>query len=216
MTEKQSASQEIIDRYLADRLDEAERAMVETRIVRDEDFRNEVMLTDALRDGLRQLDAQGQIAPLLQTRTKMRERAPLAIAAAALACAIGVATFLVTRPLDDSSQILATQTLHFVMTRSGDARPDVTWKKPPEPTRIEMRLDVGVEPAAQYSVSVARLSDGVTGRVFETLAARTREGDVAIDVDATLLRPGDYVILLVPQGPDGMQSVARYTLRVSD
>lgn len=216
MTEKDAASQEIIGRYLADRLDEAERAMVETRIVEDADFRNEVMLTAALKDGLRQLHAQGEVDPLIEARSWTSGRAPWAIAAAVLACAIGVATFLAYRPSDDSRQLPAMQTLHFVMTRGGDAKPDVTWKSSPEPTRIEMRLDVGVEPAAQYQVSIVRLSGDAPAPVYEAPAPLTGDGDVAIAVDSTVLEPGDYGIVLMPTQSGGTQSVTHYTLRVAD
>lgn len=190
--------------------------MVETRIVSDADFRNEVTLTDALRDGLRELDAQGQIQPLLQARSWTSGRASLAIAAAMLACAIGVATFLIHRPSDDGRQVSTTQTLHFVQTRGGEATPDVTWIRSPEPTRIEMRLDVGVEPAAEYRVSIIRLSGDAPGQVFETLAALTGERDLVIAVDSALLAPGDYGVLLVPDRPGADQPEVHYRLRVAD
>jgi len=216
MTEKNSGSQTLIDRYLADRLDATEREMVETRIVHDANFRNEVELTEALRDGLRQLQAQGQVEPLLKTRPWMWGRSPLAIAATVLASAIGVATFLVYRPQDDGRQVLATQTLHFMRTRSGDALPDVIWQKSSEPMQIQIRLDVGLEPAAEYQVSIVRTSNGETAPVLEALATRTSEGDVSVAVDSTLLEPGEYGIRLVPQPPDESQEATNYTLLVAD
>lgn len=206
----------MIDRYLAGHLDTTEREMVETRIVHDENFRNDVELTAALRDGLRQLQAQGQVEPLLKTRSGMWGRSPMAIAAAFLACAIGVATFLVYRPLGDSRQVLATETLQFMTTRSGDARPDVTWRRSTRPTRIEMRFDVGLEPAAEYQVAIVRISNDASAPVFEALAGRTDEGDVSIAVDSASLEPGEYRIRLVPQPPDGPQEATSYTLQVAD
>ena len=190
--------------------------MVETRIVHDANFRNEVELTEALREGLRQLQAQGQVEPLLKTRPRMWGRSPLAIAATVVACAIGVATFLVYRPLDDGRRVLATQTLHFMKTRSSDARPDVTWQKSSEPMRIELRLDVGLEPAAEYEVYIARITNGATAPVLEALAARTSAGDVLVAVNSTLLEPGEYSIRLVPRQPDGMPQATDYALRVVD
>jgi hypothetical protein len=216
MTEKHSTSQTIIDRYLADRLCEAEREMVETRIVHDVHFRNEVELTEALRDGLRQLQAQGQVEPLLKPRSWMWRRSPFAIAAGVLACAIGVATFLVNRPLDDGRQVLATETLRFIKTRSGDARPDVIWQQSSRPTQIEMRFDIGLEPAAEYRVVVERISNGATAPVHEILVVHTVDEEVSITVDSTLLTPGDYSIRLVPQSPDRLQEATTYALRVAD
>jgi hypothetical protein len=216
MTEKHSAGQAIIDRYLAGRLGEAEREMVETRIVHDADFRNEVELTEALRDGLRQLQAQGQVAPLLKPRSWMWRRSPFAIAAAIVACAIGVTTFLVYRPLDEGRQVLATETLRFIKTRSGNAQPDVIWRQSSQPMQIEMRFDVGLEPAAEYRVVVGRISNDATAPVIEVLAGRTATGEVLITVDSTLLAPGDYRIRLVPQSPDRSQETTNYALRVAD
>ena len=213
--EKYSESQAIIDRYLAGHLDEAEREMVETRIVHDVNFRNEAELTAALRDGLRQLQAQGQAEPLLRTRSWMWGRSPLGIAAVVLACAIAVATFLVYRPLDDGRQVVATQTLHFMTTRSSEARPDVIGRKSPEPVRIEMRLDVGLQPAAEYRVSIFRISNGASALVLEVLAGRADEGDVSVAVDSTLLKTGEYRIRLLPQPSDGLTEATNYTLRVA-
>lgn len=190
--------------------------MVETRIVQDPDFRNEVMVTEALRDGLRQLQAQGQVEPLLKARSGMWASSRLAVAAALLACAVGVAAFLVYRPLEDSRQASATQTLQFMTTRSSEARPDVTWQRTSEPMRIEMRFDVGLEPAAEYQVSIVRVSSGATAPVLEVLAGRTHEGDVSIAVDSTLLEPGEYRIRLEPQPPDGLREATNYSLRVED
>lgn len=216
MTEKHSGSQEIIDSYLANRLADAEREMVETRIVHDVTFRNEVELTEALRDGLRQLHVQGQVAPLLKPRSWMWKPAPFAVAAAILAGAVGIATFLVNRTLDDGRRGLATETLLFMQTRSGDTRPNVIWQQSSQPTEIEMRFDVGLEPAAEYRVIVNRISTDDTAPVLEVLTGHTDEGEVSIAVDSTLLAPGDYRIRLVPQAPGGLQETTTYTLRVAD
>jgi len=216
MTENPTASQAIIDRYLADRLNEAERDMVETRIVHDADFRNEIELTKALRDGLRQLQAQGEVETLLKSRAPIWKHAPMAIAAATLVCAIGVATFLVYRPVDDGRQALATETLRFMKTRSGDARPDVVWQQSSQPTRIDLRFDVGLEPAAEYQVVIDRVSDGATAPAHEVLAGRTDEGEVSIVVDSALLVPGDYRIRLVPQSPDGVHGATSYSMHVTE
>jgi hypothetical protein len=216
MTEKHSVSQAIIERYLADRLSEAEREMVETRIVHDADFRHEIELTEALRDGLRQLQAQGQVAPLLKPRLWMWRHSPFAIAAAVMACAIGIATFLVYRPLDEGRQVLATETIRFVKTRSSDARHDVIWQQSSQPTRIEMRFDVGLEPAAEYRIVVDRLLTDATVPVLEVRAGQTDDGEVSIVVDSTLLESGDYLIRLQPQSPDELQEATNYVLRVAD
>lgn len=216
MTEKHLGSQEIIDRYLANRLGDAEREMIETRIVRDAGFRNEVELTEALRDGLQQLEKQGQLEPLLRSRTWMWRRAPFAIAASVLACAFGIATFLLYRPVDDSRRELATETLRFAQTRSSEERPDVIWQRSPVPTRMELRFDVGLEPAAEYRVVIDQASTDAAAPVFEARTGSTGDGEVSISIDSTLLEPGDYRIRLEPQAPDALREPTTYTLRVAD
>ena len=52
MTDRDQGNQKMIDRYLANHLNDTERELVETRIVGDPGFRHEVELTEALRDGL--------------------------------------------------------------------------------------------------------------------------------------------------------------------
>jgi hypothetical protein len=132
MTDREQGTQETIDRYLANRLSDAERELVETRIVGEPAFRHEVELTEALRDGLHELQKQGKVAPLLKTRTGIWPRSPFAIAASVMALALGIAALLYYQRLERVRHELAAApgelvvaTLRFERTRGGEAGPDV-------------------------------------------------------------------------------------------
>lgn len=216
MTEKHSGSHEIVDRYLANRLGAKEREMVETRIVQDADFRNEVELTAALRDGLRQLQEQGQVQPLLESRSGMWGRIPIAIAASLLAGAVGLAIFLSDGPRGTSPQPPASEILRFVQTRGGDGVPDRVWRQGSAPIRLALHFDVGLEPAAEYRIVVDRAAGAGQVPVIELRTGPTGAGEVAISVDSALLPPGDYRIRLEPNSPGVVQVPTVYTLRVTD
>lgn len=225
MTESKHGIHESIDRYLANHLGDAERESVETRIVGDPAFRHEVELTAALRDGLRELDRQGRVAPLLKTRTGIWPRSPIAIAASILALALGVAALLfyqriehVRRDLAAAPGKLVVATLRFEQTRGAETGPDMTWQRPSQPTVLEMRFDVGLEPAADYSVVIERLQPGAEPLVV--LSKRTvpsADGTVPLTVDSAVLASGDYRIHLAPQPASSMTSdPTAYTLRITD
>jgi len=224
MTDIYTGNQDIIDRYLANRLGDAERQLVETRIVTDPNFRNELELTEALRDGLRQLEAQGGIAPLLRPQTWMWSRAPFAVAASLLAILLGAVSFLVFQRFDQprdevkpASGELVVATLRFERTRGDPAGPDVSWSRPAAPALLEMRFDVGLEPAPGYQVFIEKIRAGsATSLLMSTLAGTNANGEVAISIHSELLEPGDYRIRLDPQPGDAMQQEPTiYTLRVT-
>jgi hypothetical protein len=223
MTEKQQETQDI-DRYLASRLSDGERDLVETRIVGDPDFRHEVELTDALRDGLRQLQKQGEVAPLLKPRSWMWRRSPTALAASIAACIFGITSFLLYQQLDRerheltaASGQMIVATLRFERTRGGHAGPDLSWHRPSAPTLLEMRFDAGLEPAPGYRILIERVGGDVDTTVLMVTSIGTGlDGEVALSVHSALLKPGDYRIRLEPQPASPMNPEATvYTLRVT-
>lgn len=227
------ADQRLIDRYLSNRLSGPEQELVETRIVGDADFRNEVELIEALRDGLRQLNSQGEIAPLLAVRSQFWVSSSFGLAASIVAGLLGITSLLLYERLDQTRQALtaatdeltvtaithatATETLRFEHTRSGNIAPDVSWAHPATPTLLAFRFDVGLEPAASYRVLVERFAtDTDTTIVIAAPAAIDTNGEVAITVHSALLRPGDYRIRLEPQiSTSAQQEPIVYTLRVA-
>jgi len=217
MTDSRQGIHETIDRYLANRLNDAERELVETRIVGDPAFRHEVELTQALRDGLRELQKQGEVAPLLQPRTWMWRRSPFAIAASVLALAIGVGALLFLERMESKPAALVVASLQFERTRGAAAGPDVSWQRAESPALLEMRFDVGLQPAPSYGVLIER-----TGSTTDTTVLRAAsvgiglDGELALSINSALLEPGDYRIRLEPQppGPDHLEPVI-YTLRIA-
>lgn len=223
MTDIHAESQDIIDRYLADRLSDAERELVETRIIADFTFKRDLELTEALRDGLRELQAQGQVAPLLRSRSWIKGQSPFAIAASMLALGFGLTALLLYQRHEHAGQQLAPQsrellvaTLQFERTRGAPAGPDVSWQSTARPTLLEMHFDVGVEPASVYRVFVERI--GVAEHATLLLATGAgigADGRVSISVHSELLEAGDYRIRLEPvPGRPSLRESAVYTLRI--
>ena len=225
MTDREQGIQETIDRYMANRLSDAEREVVETRIVGDPAFRHQVELTEALRDGLRELQKQGKVAPLLKTRTGIWPRSPFAIAASVIALALGVAALLFYQRLERVRHELAAipselvvATLRFERTRGGEAGPDVTWQRTAAPAQLEMQFDVGLEAASGYRVFIERIGTGADTPVLRANAASiSADGTVSLSVSSALLEPGDYRMRLEPQPLSPMHpDPTVYTLRVAD
>ncbi len=217
MTDSRQGIHESIDRYLANRLSDAERALVETRIVGDPDFRHEVELTQALRDGLRELQKQGQVAPLLQPRTWMWRRSPIAIAASVLALAIGFGALLYFERTASKPPALVVASLQFEHTRGAEPGPDVTWQRSESPTLLEMRFDVGLEPASSYGVLIERAGASADTTVFTAASVGIGlDGQLALSINSALLEPGDYRIRLEPHpaSPANPEPVI-YALRIA-
>ena len=225
------AQQRLIDRYLSNRLSGAELELVETRIIGDTDFRDEVELTEALRDGLRQLNSQGEVAPLLAPRSRFWALSSFGLAASIIAGLLGVTSLLLYERLDQTRQALTSataeltvttlthattaETLRFEHTRSGNVAPDVSWHHSSTPTLLELRFDVGLEPAASYRVLVERVATGADTTILIAVPAAI-DGAVSIAVHSAILRPGDYRIRLEPQSSTStLQEPISYTLRVA-
>lgn len=217
MTDSKQGIHETIDRYLANRLSDAEREVVATRIVGDPAFRHEVELTQALRDGLRELQKQGEVAPLLRPRTWMWRRSPFAIAASVAALALGVGVLLYFERTASRPQGLVVASLQFEHTRSGAAAPDVVWQRTSSPALLEMRFDVGLEPAESYSVLIERVGPRADTTVFSAAAVSSSlNGQLTLAINSALFEAGDYRIRLEPQalGPVPAEAII-YTLRIA-
>ncbi len=215
MTDIPLEDRDLIDRYLANRLTETEVLVVETRIVEDVVFRNEVELTEALRDGLRELQSRGEIAPLLSHRRSMWRHPRFALAASLAAVALGVASFLFFQRLDDGSGELVVASLRFEHTRGAETEPDVVWRQTGAPTRLQMLFDVGLEPATAWHVRFEKVADGAVLRIMETTAMLNADGLAEISVESAALEPGDYRITLIAVPPTAPAAPIVFALRVS-
>jgi hypothetical protein len=83
------------------------------------------------------------------------------------------------------------------------------------PTRLELRFDVGFEPAGSYRVVVERMTDGAAVLVLESRATMTPDGEAALTVESALFEPGNYEITLHPQPPAESAEPVIYALRIA-
>lgn len=210
MTDISPEDRELIDRYLANRLTGTEAHVVETRIVEDSVFRNEVELAAAFRDGLRELRDRGELTPLLSPRATTWRHPRFAVAASASAVALGLASFLVYQRLTTDPAAAASESLVFEHRRSAANGADVTWERSGAGL-LELRFDVGADPAPAYEVVITRGAD--RGEWLRTTAATAPGGEAVLRVDARPFAPGDYAIRLA--APSSPESLA-FTLRVVD
>lgn len=189
--------------------------MVETRIVDDPEFRNEVELTQALRQGLRELQKRGEIAPLLSPRRAFWTPPRVALAASLATVALGAASFLFFSRPDSAPPGVITESLHFEHTRGSDRAADVTWARKVPASRLELHFDVGLEPAPSYGVVIERVSGLDATPVLELNAVTTDDGEAVVALDGALLEPGDYELHLIPRQAGSERPAVDYTLRVT-
>lgn len=210
------ADRELIDGYLKRELHEAERHLVEARIVGDPDFRREVALTEALREGLHYLRQQGQLDPLLTDGRSIWQQPVVAIAACILAAVFCLVAFVFHVRLDRARQelqavstelalssltrVTATDVLYFASKRSADDAPDIFWRRPATSELLHLRFDVGLEPARSYRVVIEHIVDGGSVTVLIVpLVVTDVDGEVSITMHSAILEPGDYHIHLDPE-----------------
>jgi hypothetical protein len=203
---------ELIRRYLAGRLSEAEEHMLQTRIVQDPEFRSEVEVTRALKDGMRELENRGEVSRLLAAKSGNRAMR-LALAAGLAAVAAGLVTFYLEQTREAAGPTLAHETLRFELTRGGAAA-DVTWLRGSAPVELEMRFDVGLDPAATYVVRIWRTADGADRPALTRTAPSSPDGEVVLRVDGDRLPPGDYEIRVEPQPASDAAAAVTYTFAV--
>jgi len=205
---------ELIDRYLADRLREDEIFAVETRIVSDPEFRREVEITEALREGLRRLDSGDGIGQSHVGTAQSELRPVYALAATIAAVGFGVlamfthdrlqqerAALQELRRVPLSGRVLPTQretSVSFALTR-GEADA-VSLDLPDVPTLFEMSFDPGVEPARTYAVQLVR-RDGDAQTVVLSVSPVSPDADglLRLSVHSATLPAGDYSVVLTPE-----------------
>lgn len=215
MTDNSQDNHELIRRYLANRLSETEELMVMTRIVRDPQFRNEVEVTAAFREGIRELEKRGKLSPLLGSQTRRWSRAQFAVAAVVAIVAMGgLMSFLLDQPSNESAPMVIAETLRFETKRGDGPLADVTWHQSGRPVRLEMRFDVGPDRAGNYRVTLERVSGAAIVSMADGSIPVSSGGEVVLFLDGTLLEPGDYEIRLEPQPAVAGDGIMKYRLAV--
>lgn len=214
MTDISPQDHELIRRYLAGELAEAELTMLETRIIEDPVFRNEIDLTSAFRDGMRVLDSRGEIEVLLAKRGASKHRLQIAVAATLGAIALGLTTVLYIGRDESEPQVL-TETLWFEPTRGVAPKADVVWKRNQDTSRLEMRFDVGPRPAGSYEVTVSRAGEAAASPLLSETITATADGQVMLLVDGAHFAPGFYEVRLVPGPGTAAGEPVNYTLLIN-
>jgi hypothetical protein len=215
MTDISQDDHELIRRYLANRLSDAEELMVTTRIVRDPRFGNEVEVTAAFREGIRELEKRGKLSPLLDSQTRRWSRAQIAFAATVAIVAMGgLISYLFDRPREQTAPTVIAETLRFETVRGDGTLADVTWHQSGRPVRLEMRFDVGPDPAGSYRVTLERVFGATIVSMADRPVPVSSGGEVVLFLDGTLLEPGDYEIRLEPQPVVAGDDIVNYRLTV--
>lgn len=215
MTDMSPEEDELIRRYLAGRLTDAEVHVIETRIVVDPVFRSEVELTAALKDGMRELESRGEVTRILALEAAAWRRPRVALAASVGAIALGLVSFLFYQQQDELAPVVATETLRFELTRGGAAEADVVWERATTPVQLEMQFDIGPEPAATYHVTISRLQDAAAGAAVDRVVQTSPGGEIVLAVDGRVLELGIYEIQLEPRTATESAEAVTYTLAVS-
>lgn len=219
---------ELIDRYLASRLDEVTRAQVEARIVADAVFRKEVELTEQLRRGLRELDARGDLSPLVVSPRSFWQQPIYALAASVAVGLLALTSVVLYQQLDRArataialaqemgslkpSGTSRVEVLRLARTRAAGDEPDLVWSRSGPNAMLELRLDAGAAPGPSYEVVLTRIGTGGDAPVLRVpVAGVSSEGEVVVSVNSAVLQVGDYTIRLTPleAGDGGATSVFR-------
>ena len=213
---------ELIDRYLAGRLDAASLQQVEARIVADPVFRGEVELTEGLRSGLKALERRGGLAEPARPPLRFWQQPAYALAASVAAVALGLTSFALLDQLRQARS--ATQLLHpapasgvrvltLARSRGADGTADLTLTRESAPTLLELRLDPGPVPAAAYRVGIERIDpESRTAILTLPRIAPTDSGELVVELHSAMLPPGEYAIGLIPEG--SAAGAYEYRLRV--
>ena len=218
---------ERINRYLSGTLPEADCIELEARMIGDDAYRAEVELSRQLRDGLRDLRQTGELDRLTRGSYRFWHQPAFGLAASAvavMASLVALASYqqlaeLRGEAVSETTPVTMTpgaatsvKLLRLVRTRSAGNEPDLTWRIDPTVGQLDLRIDVGLEPAAAYAFQLTRLDDGASIALLSSPAIGVTNGEVAVSVHATLLRPGRYEVTV--RDPAGHGS--SYQLAVID
>ena len=220
---------EQINRYLSGTLADAEAAALETRMLSDARFRAEVELSLQLREGLADLRGTGELTHLAGPETRFWQRPAFALAASVLAVVGSLVAFASYEQIKTlRAELAAASTsvstfassasgldvLRLVRTRSNGGQPDLTWSVDPAVGQLELRIDVGLEPAPSYAFQLKRLDDATGVTLVSLPAVAPTDGEVALTVNAALLQPGRYEV--TARSPEGLDFEYRLAVTTGD
>ncbi|MGH8222003.1 MAG: hypothetical protein ACREQZ_03425, partial [Woeseiaceae bacterium] len=89
------------------------------------------------------------------------------------------------------------------------------WERRGTPAHLEMRFDVGPEPAATYHVTISRADETAASPAVDLVVPTASDGEVMLAVDGAVLKPGNYEIRLEPRPATELTEAVTYTLAVN-
>jgi hypothetical protein len=214
MTEYSWSDHELIRRYLAGKLDDAEALMVETRIVQDPAFRREVELSAAMKEGFRELERRGEVRALLAGARSRGSRVRIAAIAATALVASVIAVFVYRSEPRQPAPSGAPETLRFELKRGESGLPDVVWVRSNGTVPVPMSLDVGLAPAATYALTIYRVEDHSSTPILRNTLPVSENGELQFEVERSLLERGNYRIEARPVPPAAPDQTVAYSLTV--
>ena len=219
------------NRYLADQLTDAERAVFEARLLDDAAAMRELEATARFKLGLQKLRNSRRLDELVNEPTR---RVPwlltAAAAAALLVLSIGVLRWnaapapmlaaTVTSLVDrDGAHLVVSNVYAVFHQRAGEGTYDALLPLPPSRQAIELRVlpDAGPQQPPPYRASLTRIpiSGDTSAEATAAIAdlSPAADGFVSIFVDSAQLRPGDYQLDLTSQAVPRIESTA-FVIRV--
>jgi hypothetical protein len=225
MDAKQIAERQVIERYLAGQLSDAEAEAFEAYVASHPEIVREIELITRMKSGLSSLRERGELTVAPAERSRSALRNPALLAAAFAVAAIGLAA-LSRHWLSEPRTSLMATTLEQVLgsgadyTRSswlGLARTrgegPAVLQRPASDSAVELTLDLRDSPQpAKYSVQLLRIAGSsldVVGSLVDV--SPHSDGTLSFFVRGSALTPGNYLI----RARSGTADASEFSLRVA-
>ena len=204
--------------YFVGRMCEEEKIVFEDRLAREPVLAGELEESLELREGLRQLRAEGYFAPPAPPRRVYRRvnvRLWVSAAAAAVTIAVGLGLWwqgprgqppVLIASAAAAGALASPVVAHFTfISMRGATRPTLTL---PRRGLIELRASPETLTAASYEILLVR-EQGPTSRTLGKLTgvALGSDGYLHCYADSSLLEPGSYLLRIEPEGAAGRATV---------
>jgi hypothetical protein len=218
MNRKYIYDHHIVERYLADQLDDAEREAFEACCLAHPEVVSDMESVARLKVGLATLRDRDELTPLLQAK-----RSPsrlMAIAAAVAALAIGALLFFVVPRSPQPVLVAATSSpiaASYDILRMRGASDDAQIELPPSPQAIALRVWPEAE-SATYALTLLRISDDGSLQQLASLAplAAGADGLVIAYLNSGGLSKGRYQLVLRDANTNAASAESRFTLTLID
>jgi hypothetical protein len=215
MNRKHIYDNHVIERYLAEQLDDAEREAFEAYYLQHPEVVSDMESVARLKVGLADLRDRNELTPLLQS-----QRPPsrlLAIAAVVALLAIGVLAYFVMPRTQQPVLVAATSSpiaATYDILRMRGAADDAQIELPASPQAIGLRVLPETE-AATYTLTVLRISGDGNLQQLASLSPLTagEDGFVIAYLNSGELTKGRYQLVLSGDGiADAASAESRFTL----